>query len=206
LRADRVQTALSFLETRSGSVIEEPNADDMLVRRSQAGDRPAFEQLVRRTARLVYVRAYLDFADRHRAEDIVQETFLIAWRRIGQVTDPTGFRPWLLAVARTVGADVRRRESRKKRAAPFARATDVAIDAPDIAPTPAEAAEQHEQQSRMLELLRKLPEEYSQPLTLRYIAGADYETIGRQLGLTNGSLRGLLTRGMARLREAMSEK
>ena len=51
--------------------------------------------------------------------------------------------------------------------------------------------------------LRGMPEEYSLPITLRYIAGADYDTIGRQLGLSNGSLRGLLNRGMAKLREAM---
>ena len=57
----------------------------------------------------------------------------------------------------------------------------------------------------MLELLRKLPEEYSTPITLRYIAGTDYDTISRQLGLTNGSLRGLLNRGMARLRRMMTE-
>ena len=41
------------------------------------------------------------------------------------------------------------------------------------------------------------------PLTLRYIGGADYDTIGRQLGLSNGSLRGLLNRGMSKLREMM---
>jgi RNA polymerase sigma-70 factor (ECF subfamily) len=80
-----------------------------LVRRSQAGDRAAFEQLVRRTARLVYARAFMDVADRDRAEDVVQETFLLAWRRIGQVTEPAGFRAWLTTVTRTVAADMRRR-------------------------------------------------------------------------------------------------
>ena len=58
----------------------------------------------------------------------------------------------------------------------------------------------------MLGVLRKLPDEYSLPITLRYIAGADYETIGRQLGLTNGSLRGLLNRGMKKLREVMRDE
>jgi DNA-directed RNA polymerase specialized sigma24 family protein len=43
------------------------------------------------------------------------------------------------------------------------------------------------------------------PITLRYIAGADYDTISRQLGLTNGSLRGLLNRGMAKLRQMMTD-
>lgn len=42
------------------------------------------------------------------------------------------------------------------------------------------------------------------PITLRYITGADYETIGTQLGLTNGSLRGLLNRGMKMLRDQLA--
>ena len=53
----------------------------------------------------------------------------------------------------------------------------------------------------MLEMLRSLPEEYRLPLWLRYFGGADDVTIEAQLGLTNGSLRGLLHRGLKMLRE-----
>jgi RNA polymerase sigma-70 factor (ECF subfamily) len=178
-----------------------------LVRRSQAGDRAAFEQLVRRTARLVYARAFMETADRDRAEDVVQETFLLAWRRIGQVTEPAGFRAWLTTVTRTVAADMRRRESRKKRSGPRAAQPheESAFDVPDSSPAPDEAMERREQRDRLLGMLRRLPDEYSLPITLRYIAGADYDTIGRQLGLSNGSLRGLLNRGMAKLRELMGK-
>jgi DNA-directed RNA polymerase specialized sigma24 family protein len=41
------------------------------------------------------------------------------------------------------------------------------------------------------------------PLTLRYLTGAGYDAIGEQLGLTNGSLRGLLHRGLKMLRERL---
>jgi RNA polymerase sigma-70 factor, ECF subfamily len=51
--------------------------------------------------------------------------------------------------------------------------------------------------------LRSMPEEYRLPLSLRYLAGADYDTIGEQLGLTNGTLRGLLHRGLKMLRDRM---
>ncbi|MDB5334141.1 MAG: polymerase sigma-70 factor, partial [Phycisphaerales bacterium] len=65
--------------------------DEALVLKSQQQhDRPAFEELVRRTARLVFSRAYLETGDTHRAEDLAQETFLVAWKSIGQVTDPKG--------------------------------------------------------------------------------------------------------------------
>lgn len=193
------------------AVSEEQAQSDELswVVRSQGGDRAAYEQLVRRTARLVYSRIYLDTGDAHRTEDLAQDTFLTAWRSIGQVTDPRGFRTWLLSVARTVTLDAARHDARKKRGGGSAGAKGEPLEtvalrlADDRAPTPDQAAERAESRRRVREMLKQLPEEYSLPLTLRYIAGADYETIGRQLGLTNGSLRGLLNRGMNKLREIM---
>jgi RNA polymerase sigma-70 factor (ECF subfamily) len=181
--------------------------DEFLVRRAQGGDRAAFEQLVRRTAKLVYARVYLDTGgNRHRAEDLVQDTFLAAWRRIGQVVEPATFRAWLITIARHSAADSRRREGRRKRRPRIGLPTSDAgaAELADPAPTPAEDALRREQHDVMLALLRRLPEEYSTPIALRYLAGADYDTIGRQLGLSNGSLRGLLNRGMARLREMMA--
>jgi RNA polymerase sigma-70 factor (ECF subfamily) len=77
---------------------------------------------------------------------------------------------------------------------------------PDAAPPPDDAAARHEQRQRALSVLRSLPEEYRQVLTLRYLAGADYEQIARQLALTNGSLRGLLHRGLAMLRNQLREQ
>ena len=63
---------------------------DALVAAAQRGDRQAFEELVRRTARLLFARAYLDTGDNNRAEDLVQETLLSAWRSVRQVTDAAG--------------------------------------------------------------------------------------------------------------------
>jgi RNA polymerase sigma-70 factor (ECF subfamily) len=182
-------------------------SDEQLAARSRRGDRAAFEQLVRRTARAVYARQYLEVGDPHRAEDLAQETFLLAWRSIGQLADPAGFRPWLLSIARSVATDAYRRDARKKRGAggrreDFTVATETASDP---AATPHEAAEREERRRRVAGALKSLPEEYSLPLTLRYVAGADYETIGRQLGLSNGSLRGLLSRGLAKLREKLKD-
>ena len=179
--------------------------DEALVLKAQKQDGPAFEELVRRTARLLYSQLYLETRDPHRTEDLVQETFLQAWRSIHQVTDPHGFRTWLLAIAQSVRLDGARRESRKKRTAPVrALATDAAEAVASGTASPMEKMERDEAQDRAVEALRSLPDEYRLPLTLRYLAGADYATISRQLGLSNGSLRGLLNRGMSRLREQLA--
>jgi RNA polymerase sigma-70 factor (ECF subfamily) len=175
--------------------------DTALVVRARAGDRAAFEELVRRTSRLVFARLYLDVGRSDRAEDLLQETFLLAFRSLHRLEDADGFRPWLLTIAHNVLIDDARRSSRLKRTAPTA---DMHLsELPSPGPAPDEMAERSEVRQRVLSVLRSLPTEYRLALTLRYITGADYETISEQLGLTNGSLRGLLHRGLKMLRDRL---
>lgn len=169
-----------------------------LVQRAQRGDHAAFEELVRRTSRLVLARLYLETGDTHQAEDLLQETLLVAFRSIGRLTQPDKFRAWLLRIAQNVAIDAGRRVSVQKRI--LEREAIKRRQNGDESPSAEEAVEQEELRQKVLVILRSMPEEYRLPLTLRYLGGADYETIQMQMGLTNGSLRGLLHRGMQRLR------
>ena len=178
--------------------------EEDLVRSACGGDRAAFEELVRRTSRLVFARLYLETADRHRAEDLLQETMLTAFRTLRTLREPRGFRAWLLTIAQNVAIDAARRDRRGKRAAPLQTDPAVLERVPGRGPRPDEQVEQDELRGQVLAILRSLPEEYRMPLTLRYIAGADYETICLELGLSNGSLRGLLYRGLKLLRAKMT--
>lgn len=169
-----------------------------LVERAQRGDHAAFEELVRRCSRLVYARLYLETGDTHQAEDLLQETLLVAFRTLRQLTQLDKFRGWLLRIAQNLAIDAGRRRSSQKRV--LEREVDRRRRNGDESPGPDEEMEQEELRQKVLSILRSLPEEYRLPLTLRYLVGADYETIQMQTGLTNGSLRGLLHRGMARMR------
>lgn len=171
--------------------------DESLAQRSRRGDREAFEELVRGTSRGLFARLYLETADPHKAEDIAQEAYLLAWRSIRSLADPGAFRAWLFSIAHSVMLQNIRRESRGKRVG----SNDQLEEATDSRPGPAEAAGTCERREKILAILRSMPGEYRLPLTMRYLGGADYETIGRELAITNGSLRGLLNRGMAMLRE-----
>lgn len=178
------------------------DAEVELVKTAQTGDRVAFEELVRRTSRLVFARLYLETGDTHRAEDLLQETLLLAYRSLGSLADPRGFRSWLLTIAQRTVIDAARRDLRKKRTG--SRASPEVLDAlPSKGPPPEEHLEREEQRRQVLAVLRSLPEEYRLPLTLRYLGGADYESICLQMGLTNGSLRGLLHRGLKMLRSKL---
>ena len=178
------------------------DSDTALVERARSGDRAAFEELARRTSRLVFARLYLDTGDAHRAEDLAQETLLLAFKSVRTLADAAGFRPWLLTIAHNVLIDAARKDARQKRTAP-PRSESPLTALPSGAPPPEEEAQRTELRQRVLAVLRGLPEEYRLPITLRYLTGADYESISTQLGLTNGSLRGLLHRGLKLLRERM---
>ena len=82
-------------------MIGQASADDeaLLVGKSRAGSREAFEELVRRTGRLVFARIYLETADPHLSEDLTQETFLTAFRRVRGWLRPIEIASGLVLVA-----------------------------------------------------------------------------------------------------------
>lgn len=74
-------------------------SDTSLARAAAAGDREAFDRLYRmyRTGLMGFV--YRQVGDHYTAEDIVQETFLIAWRDLAKLRDPAALRTWLFSIA-----------------------------------------------------------------------------------------------------------
>ena len=145
-------------------------------------------------------RVHLDTGNLHQAEDLLQETLLVAYKSLGQLAEPDKFRAWLLRIAANTVINAARRDQRQKRTLP--NETEHGGLTPRRSPSlPEQKIEQDELREQLLTVLRSLPEEYRLPLWLRYFGGADYDTIQAQMGLTNGSLRGLLHRGLKMLRE-----
>jgi len=175
-----------------------------MARKAQRGDAAAFESLIRSSARLLYAHVLLKTHDRSRTDDILQETYLAAWRGIRNLKDPAHVTTWLCTLAGNMAIDHARRATAAKRDTARTQSCEAlaALATPD--PQPAQQLEQQEQCERLIGLLEGLPEDYRQPLMMRYLAGADYATIRSTLGLTDGALRGLLHRGMALLREQMN--
>ncbi|HVX84388.1 MAG TPA: RNA polymerase sigma factor [Phycisphaerae bacterium] len=178
-----------------------------LVQQARAGDHAAFERLLRRTARLVYAHIAASVRDRHRAEDLTQETFVRAWKAIGTLEDASGLNAWLLAIARNVVIDAGKSRNRAKRGGATTARVGVREQALEVADEatsgPREMAERAEDRDRILALLEELPEDYRRVLRMRYLGGAGYEDIRQALNLSDGALRGLLARGMAMIRERM---
>jgi RNA polymerase sigma-70 factor, ECF subfamily len=177
-------------------------SDEELLRNCRDGSHAAFEELVRRTARFLYAHVYVQTGQPELTQDLVQETYLRAWREIAQVKQAEAFRGWLAKIADRAVIDHRRKAGRKKRFG----LTGSLEENDAVAPAASPEAERREDREQALAGLRQLPEAYRVPLMLRYLHGADYDEISRQLGLSNGSLRGLLHRGLAMLRQTMGVK
>ena len=145
---------------------------NQLVVRAQRGEADAFEELVRNTTRLVFARCVLETGDPQRAEDLVQETFLTAFRSIRQLKTPDTFRAWLLRIAQNACIDAHRHDARLRRSPPPRIGAD-ALDG-DAAPAKDDAVVHGESRERVLAILRSLPDDYRMPLTLRFLGGADF--------------------------------
>jgi RNA polymerase sigma-70 factor (ECF subfamily) len=168
------------------------DTEGALVRRAQSGDRSAFEEMVRAYARLVWATVYGLVRDPAWTEDLVQETFLTGWQSLGSLKDPAAFRGWLLTIARRLSW----------RQAELSGRGDRGSGIPET-PAPHEASPE-EARERVQEALSRLPERYRIPVTLHFLNGMEYGAISDLTGLANGSLRGLIARGAAKLRAELA--
>ena len=98
-----------------------PDAETMddarLVALGRGGRRDAFGQLVARHQSAVCALAYSACGDIARSEDLAQETFIIAWRKLGDLKEPAKFKSWLYGIVRNLIGTAFRRESRNPLAA-----------------------------------------------------------------------------------------
>src|SRR5689334_20684666 len=79
----------------------------------QPGDRDAFTQIIERYHRAVYAVAFSTSRDRAVADDVTQETFVTAWRRLGELRDERKLPAWLCGIARNLARDACKRRRRE---------------------------------------------------------------------------------------------
>jgi RNA polymerase sigma-70 factor (ECF subfamily) len=162
--------------------------DDELVRAAQRGDAGSFEALYVRYGRVVHaiVLGRVAAAD---ADDVMQEIFITAYRKLHELRDPAAFAGWIARIARNRAADYRRSVEEV-----------VVLDRDHGArATQADAAEAAE----ALGAIRTLPEAYRETLLLRLVEGMSGAEIAERTGLTPASVRVNIHRGMQLLREAL---
>jgi len=170
--------------------------DDSLILAARDGDRAAFGRLYDRYARMVH-GILLARVPPCEVDDLVQEVFLAALRQLHALRDVTRFGAWLGTITRNRANDYFRR------AIPVEKVTEPVDENQAESRSNDHAAEQ--EAALILEIVRALPEPYREPLILRLVEDMTGPEIAARIGLTHGSVRVNLYRGMQLLRERLNQ-
>jgi RNA polymerase sigma-70 factor, ECF subfamily len=164
------------------------------VSEARAGDREAFGRLYERYAGLVHgvLLAKVPSSD---VDDLVQDVFVMALRRLSDLRDAEKFGAWLAAIARNRACDYYRRSF------PEDQMDDETPETSVTSSNPGADAEDHA--TAVLNMVKSLPEAYRETLILRLVEGMTGPEIAARTGMTHGSVRVNLHRGMEQLRRKL---
>ena len=181
-------TADMLLITPAKASTETPETriEVVLVKAVLAGDRDSFGRLYDLYAPMVH-GILLARIPRSEVEDLVQDIFLHAFRKLHTLRDWAAFGPWIAMIARNRAMDFYRRTRETVEVTEDLRSTDMATS----------------RANEILELIRSLPEAYRETLVLRLVEGMTGPEIAERTGLTPASVRVNLHRGMKQLREKL---
>jgi RNA polymerase sigma-70 factor (ECF subfamily) len=160
--------------------------DAATIRALAAGDQDAFSRLYAGYVRMVHA-IVLGRVPRRDVDDLVQDVFITAYTRIGELRDAAAFGGWIATIARNRATDYLR-QSRDQ------------VELPEEMPggDPIEA-----ETFAILDVVRKLPDAYRETLLMRLVEGMSGNEIAERTGLTPASVRVNLHRGMKLLREKL---
>lgn len=186
-----------------------PTEDDFrLVERVFAGDRRAFEPLVRRHERRVFRVAFAVLGNVEDAEEAMQDTLVKAFRHLDQFRKDARFSTWLTRIA--VNTAIEKRNSRKNYV-PLAEAetAEAAVTPKRFEPWRSNPEELYGKQEvhRMVEqVIQSLPEIYREVFVLRDVEGLTAEEASDVLGIKIPALKSRLLRARMLMRETLAER
>lgn len=174
-------------------------ADETAVRKTQQGDRDAFRILVERHSRTVYRLAYRMTNNENDAEDLVQETFLRAWKQIGNFDGRAAFGTWLHRICANCALDRLRSRQRKQEVQPDVEWDRNASHEPD----PERLAASAQISAALLPALDRLTGMERTAFVLRHHEGMGIEEISRVLQVQRGAAKNTIFRAVQKLRRAL---
>jgi RNA polymerase sigma-70 factor, ECF subfamily len=178
-------------------------SDAELWSRAAAGDRHAFGELFERHTEAVWNHAYRLTASWSQAEDLTSSTFLLAWRKCGEITlIRDSALPWLYTVAGNLARNERRGAARFLRA--LRRLPDTPVEA-DHADAVAHRVDGDAAMARVLAAVRTLPKAEREAVELCLLGGLPTPDAAELLGVAEVSVRSRLSRARSRLRTKLGE-
>jgi len=165
-----------------------------LVRRLQRGDRDACRELIRRHHRGVYGYLRRLGAGPSQAEDLTQETYARAWRRIETLREAASLRSWLLTIARNEFFQRLRVKS------PDGERTEDLPEMEDPDPGIEDAMIESERDRELRRTVGRLESTLQEAVALHYFQGLSYREAGSVLGIPAGTVKSRIHRALFELR------
>jgi len=163
----------------------------------------AFTELYRAHLRDVYSYSYYRVGNHHDAEDLTEQTFLQAYRhfeRAQRESQGRPLRPWLIRIAHNLAANYYRDRSRRPQTS-----IDDAGALAELHTTEG-LVEDREDLNRILEGVRRLPDDRREALIMRFALGMDNREIARALGRTDGATKVLIHRAIRQLEDIVEDE
>jgi RNA polymerase sigma-70 factor, ECF subfamily len=176
--------------------------ENELVDRARAGDRDAFEELVRRHANRLHAVVLRFLHDQEAAQEVTQETFLRAWRGIDRFRGNSRFFTWLYRIGIN---EAKRRADRQPAQATISLDEDPNLEAPDWSQGPEFRAARTDLRRALEDSIRALPIEYRAPVILRDVEGLSTEEAAEVMELSDAAFKSRLHRARLMLRRALDE-
>jgi RNA polymerase sigma-70 factor, ECF subfamily len=192
--------------------LENPAVDEDLdlVRRSQHGDLRAFEELVERHQKKMINLAYRLTGDYEEACDLAQEAFLSAYRALKNFRGEARFSSWLHGIVLNHTRTRLKQISARRRLQPLSLDNPpdpdlggAAVDPPSHEDSALERMEKREIERKVQECIRRLEEEFREPLVLRDILGHSYEEVSALLRVPEGTVKSRLFRARAAMKNCL---
>lgn len=175
--------------------------DTALVRQALAGQKKAFADLVAKYQDYAYGTAVAIVSDFDLARDVVQESFLAAYRDLRKLREPAKFPGWLRRIVRNMAYRALRE---LKRVRALAGGSELVAEPMDTGLTPDLSAEEAERRRIVRGALGRLNEKNREAVSLYYVDGLSYAQIATFVGVTETTVRGRLHRGRAELRKELT--
>ena len=172
-----------------------------LVAAVRQGNSRAFEELFGRYRDRIGSYVFGMLGDQGRAEDIVQEVFISALRRLRDTESPIAFKPWIYQIARNACVDEFRRTRRAQEVPLHTDEEHEGVEhgLPSQTPTPDAAVESKQRLDDLRDAFRGLSESHHRVLVMRELEGLSYEQIGERLGMSKPMVESTLFRARRRL-------
>jgi RNA polymerase sigma-70 factor, ECF subfamily len=179
-------------------------AEDFVLAQARAGNRDAFRTLVERHSRAVFRVAFRIMGNEQDAEDVVQDTFLKAYRELSQFEARSGFGTWIHRVAANCAIDAIRRRPKHVIQESGDEVEPLLAQLASPVPGPERQAAGQQLRARIEAVLQALTPLERAAFTLRHLEQRPVEEISAALGQSPSATRHSIFRAVAKMRRELA--